>query len=369
MIASSVLASLLGAGCFTPAPEPLVFETLPFENDYTQATSIVLQPFTYDDLLCPDGEPAAFYAVYRTDITEAAPIVIVFHSGALDYVKAPNLEDPLAGAHLTTENRMTAEWASSRVFQTLGLLQDDDTVEINAGTLPAALADANAFTLYPANCWGDLWHNEDSYSPNLWDADGGVHRQGRFLAWAMTRFASKDPSDATSWRSRFGLDALPIPLDASGVTLIGLGEGGRAMSELYRRIADAGDANFPTIDGILIDSTMDNLYPINYAPTGYEEQKAAYARIFPEESTGDIGMYSLDRWLREHALTNPLSVIWSSADPRVPDESISGLISLESMTPAVDALMEVTDMAEARHVFINNDIQLAREQVDVLLGP
>ena len=79
---SLALSLSLLAGCFSPQGSALEFETLPFENDYTTAPDIVLQPFEYPDLLCPDGEPSVFYAVYRTGNNDPAPIVLFFHAGA-----------------------------------------------------------------------------------------------------------------------------------------------------------------------------------------------------------------------------------------------------------------------------------------------
>ena len=250
-----------------------------------------------------------------------------------------------------------------------GLLPGEalDPTEVNAGTLPAALANAGAFTLYPANCWGDLWHNEDYYSPNNWDLDV-FHRQGRFLAWWMTRIASQDADEAAAWRAQYGLtpeDGFPISLDATGVYIVGLGEGGRAAAELLRRQRDAGDGDMPTINGIVIDSTMDKLTWI-----ANQDQFARYreglVRIFPDVIDTDVGMYSLDRWINEQGLDQNLEVVWSSADTQVPDETLSDLIARQSTYP--DS-MTVTDTALSGHVFLNNDESSARRVVDTLLTP
>ncbi|MES2639184.1 MAG: hypothetical protein V4850_06860 [Myxococcota bacterium] len=359
------------AGCFSPQGEPLEFETLPFENDYTQSDDIVLRPFSFDDLLCPDGEPSVFYAVYREGLTEPAPIVLFFHAGAFDYVNSPDPVDPLGGPHYQEESRFSSEWAGNKVFETFGLLPGEaiDPAEVNAGTLPAVLADAGAFTLYPANCWGDLWHNEDYYSPNDWDADGAIHRQGRFLAWWMTRIASTDPVEATDWRARYGLDTLTVPLDATKIHLVGLGEGGRASAELLRRVRDAGDTNMPPVAGIVMDSTMDKLYPLVVDEAAFGAINTGLRRIFPEETDGvgsdDIGQYSLQRWISERVLTSSLQVTWSSSDPQVPDGTLTDLLALQ---PTYPTLMTVTDVGTSEHVFLNNDLQAARRAVTTMLG-
>jgi hypothetical protein len=366
---SLALSLSLLAGCFSPQGSALEFETLPFENDYTTAPDIVLQPFEYPDLLCPDGEPSVFYAVYRTGNNDPAPIVLFFHAGAFDYITTPDPSQPLDGAGYQDQHRFSSEWAGNKVFETFGLLPGEalDPTEVNAGTLPAALANAGAFTLYPANCWGDLWHNEDYYSPNNWDLDV-FHRQGRFLAWWMTRIASQDADEAAAWRAQYGLtpeDGFPISLDATGVYIVGLGEGGRAAAELLRRQRDAGDGDMPTINGIVIDSTMDKLTWI-----ANQDQFARYreglVRIFPDVIDTDVGMYSLDRWINEQGLDQNLEVVWSSADTQVPDETLSDLIARQSTYP--DS-MTVTDTALSGHVFLNNDESSARRVVDTLLTP
>jgi hypothetical protein len=345
--------------------DPPVFEKLHFENDYTQADDIVLQPFTYDDLKCPDGESANFFAVYREGLTEAAPIVVVFHADAFDYVKRPNLDDPLSGTHYTSENRMTAEWAAHKVSETLGLLPGSaaNDVELNYGTLPAALADAGTFALYPANCWGDMWHNEFGGTANDVSADGGVQRNGRFLAWYMTQIASTNAQSATDFREQFGLDDLAIPLDATGIYLVGLGEGGRAPEELLIRDKLIAD-NLPPVKGIIMDSPMDNLYAIT-GGTGFDDLKTGLQRIFPDTYAGDIGAYSMQRWITNYGLSPRLDLVWSSADPQVPDETLSQLVSLEG---SHDAQMEVRDTTENGHIFINSEPIVARDAVGFMLG-
>lgn len=371
---------LLAAGCFTPAPDPIEFETLRFQNEHTRSEDIVLRPMTYDQLLCPDEEPATFYAVYREGLAEAAPIVVFFHAGAFDYVPTPDPLYPTEGAHYAGEDQLSAEWAADKVFETFGLLPGVSTTpsETNTGALAAALADAGAFTLYPANCWGDLWHNEDSFMPNDWGADGGVHRQGRFFAWMMTRFASTD--DGATWRERFGLDTLDVPLQSGTVWFVGLGEGGRAVVELYRREEQLGDYDLPNVGGVLVDSTPDNLYPMVSNPSAFAEQVDGLERIFTDqttvgangepyfETTNDIGRYSLARWIPEQdargGLDHTVELWWSSQDPRVPDETLSGLVALDSTYTTLITM----DTQEPVHVQLNDDIVEAREAVDRLLG-
>ena len=85
---------------------------------------------------------------------------------------------PLAKSHRGSFNMTRPDdLAAHAIRHALGKVPALDPAEVNDGTLPAALANSGAFTLYPANCWGDLWHNEDYYSPNDWDADGSIQKR------------------------------------------------------------------------------------------------------------------------------------------------------------------------------------------------
>ncbi len=359
------LLALPLAACFTPAAELPSFDLVNFENPLVRSSDVVLQPFRWDALRCPDGEPATLFAVYRTGIAEPAPVVIVFHAGAFDYVTPyDSAVDPRDGTHAAGEDRLHSEWASRKVFETFGMLPGvaEDPGEVNAGALPAALADAGAFALYPANCWGDLWHNEDGYKPNDWSQDA-FHRQGRFLAWAATRVVSKNADEAADWRARFGMDALPIELDSSAVSFVGIGDGGRAVPELLRRSQDTNDANFPALRSILLDSTPDDLAPV-FNAANYPEYAAGLERIFFQD-TADVNRYSLARWYPQFSVTAPLDVWWSSEDPQLPDVTMTGLMNLAASNPSV---VRVENTGELAHVLLNDEEIPAREAIDRLLG-
>lgn len=386
------LATLLLGGCFTPATDPLIVETVPYETNFTSIDNVVIQPFAIEGLDCPDGSPANFFAVYQTDLTEPAKIVVVFHSGAFDYVIAGQdgvVMDPGApdARHYQGDvNRLSSDWAADKVFETLGLLGESlDPGETNLGTLPAALVEHGAFSLYPANCWGDLWHNEFGSTPNRYDSEAGMIRNGRYLAWLMTSIASSDPEEAASRKSALGLDALPIDLDSSGVYLAGLGEGGRAVDELYRRVVDGVSAT--PVRGILLDSTMDNLYPLVTNDTTFKSYNDGLARIYPDsidddgdgviegdtasgyrdDIRADIGVYSLNRYFAEKPLTIPLAFYYSSADPYLPSATISGILA-NPFEGEADTFFMPVDTGEMAHVFTNSDMTLAREAVSAMLG-
>jgi hypothetical protein len=379
---------LILLACFTPQADPMIVETVEFSNDFTEGvTDIVLQPFTYDGLACPDGSDAKFFAVYRTGVTGVMPVVVVFHADAFDYVANPAGDDGLNGQHFTDENRLTAEFGAQKVFETLGLLTEDpDPAEVNRGSLPAALAIQNTFALYPANCWGDLWHNETGYTTNDWNADL-YQREGRFMAGIMVAINDPTTQTALEWRSKLGLDAesLALNLDPEGVYLVGLGEGARAIPELLNR--DVSGMTTPTIKGMILDSPVDNFYPVAVDDANWGDWNDGLARIFwddvdddgdgtvsgdlidgsgyRDDITSDIGKYSLDRWIRNNAFTINTQVFYSSADPQVPVDTINNLLALD---PTYENLT-TTDYGEVAHVFLNgDDFARPRAAVSNLLG-
>ena len=395
---------LLALGCFTPMPDSFEVEKVHFENAYTLRDDLVLQPFHDAGLTCPDGGPATFYAVYPETLDTAAPIVVFFHSGAFDYVEARSdgvtpAFDSDAAVHYAGEDRFSSEWAASKVFETLGLLDglDADQLdpeEVNLGILPAKLADAGTFTIYPANCWGDLWHNESGPRNNNWEADGGVHRNGRYLAWVMTAIASPDTEIATSKRHDLGLDDLPISLDASGVYIVGLGDGGRAASELRIRdlLNDVPNQPSTPIKGMVVDSTEDILSRIVKDDAAFHDINDGLARIYPDHTDDDgdgkiegdtdsvnanyrddvdpsIYVYSLWQAIYRYGLNYPLGFWYSSADPQVPIETVQDVIKFDKDNPNTpQPLMTVTDFGEAEHTVLNRDEAEAERAVKLLLG-
>lgn len=383
-------------GCFTPAVDPLQIDRVAYQTDYTERTDIVLQPFHYDGLACPDGNPATFYAVYPETIEGPVPIVVVFHAGAFDYVESradgsiPAWDSDEA-VFYSGDNRFSSDWAADKVFETLGLLDEViDPTETNLGILPAALADAGTFALYPANCWGDLWHNETGPRNNNWEADGGVHRDGRYLAWVMTSIANPDPDVATETRAVLGLDSLPISLDASGVYIVGLGEGGRAAAELRVRdlIQDVPNQDAALIKGMVLDSPIDNLARLVTNDGTFKALNDGIARIYPDHTDEDgdgliegdtqdngyrddieeyIQSYSLWNALAKGGINYPLGFWHSTLDPQVPVEANSDLLNQMAL-PENIGYCTVIDYAETQHTILNRDEEQARAAVALLLG-
>lgn len=377
-------------GCFTPEASPLVVEEVAFSNAFTRMPNLVLRPLRHPGLPCPDGQDATAYVIYTEGLSDPAPIAIVFHAGAFDYVypvedgTVPDPDDARA-THYAGENRMSASWASDKVFETLGLVNGTATsAEVNLGTLPAALADSGVVAIYPANCWGDLGHNESGSTPNNWDLDGGVEREGRAFNYLASAVASADADEAARVRADLGLDQVPVPLDGSGVYYVGLGEGGRAVAELLKRNV-TGDHPTP-VKGIVLDSTMDSLYSV-VVDDAFDAYNDGLARVFPDaddddldgkvygdrygdagyrdDVTPDVGQYSLAR-VYSGGTPVRLGFYYSSADPQVPTSTINGLLNLKELQPGGE--LSVVDAGVQQHVSLNRDETLAREAVEFLLG-
>ena len=123
-----------------------------------------------------------------------------------------------------------------------------------------------------------------------------------------------------------------------------------------------------------MDSTMDKLYYLHAQKATFPEYDIGLTRIFPDDTDGlgtdDLGQYSMQRWVAERntTWTTPLEVVWSSADPQVPDETLTDLLALPTTYPNLADYITVTDVGTTGHVFLNNDEQAARRAVDRMLG-
>ena len=200
------LLLLVLPGCFQPYQDlpDLDFSEMSFERPGLESDSAVVRAFDLDTHICPDGEPARIYAVYNEGAEESAPVAVVLHSGAFDFIVSyEDGEAPLEGRNYRTESRLERSWALAKVWETFGMLPTPiDAGEENAGTLPVAMLNAGWVQLYPANCWGDLWHFDAEVNPNDADTEG-FERDG--LGLAMEAVRPSTPGAAV--RS----DSVPVP--------------------------------------------------------------------------------------------------------------------------------------------------------------
>lgn len=343
-------------GCWLPNAQQgdLDVSNIPYAVDSLSATDAVITGYdlssdSQGDLLCPDGSVARVFAVYRQGTSEASPVAVVFHSGPFDYVEDPDPDRPLVGTTYYQDSRLGRTWSVSKIWETLGMLYPltVDPAEQNLGTLGAALADAGVVQLYPGNCWGDLWHNDRDDAIN--DPNEGFARRGEDMAWIMIRLLV-EPNFAAAYNF-----TLPVQVSASDLYLIGLGEGGRAVSELLNR------PDMPGVMGALIDSSPDDLSPYLNAPSVYAEEVAGLERIFYNDPDGIYtgSVLSLD----STQLPNRIGYIWSAQDTRFPYEAVApGATAMEAMGAWV------YNTNTRGHVFLNGDLDLATQSVDWMLG-
>ena len=304
-----------------------------FTNEYLERD---VEVRIYDStLLCPDGLPASIFLVLpKSD--EPVPISVVFHTGAMTHLD--EVEDPES---FRASGRLLSQWASSRVWETLNLSRKTlDTAVTDLGYLPTALANAGVAQLYPTNCWGDLWHNGVEVQSN--DATReGFTRQGLDMAqFALDILSNSELAEET------GFSDVQDKLDASSLSMIGLGTGGQAIFELLRQGA--------TPDTVLFDSTPATFVP--YINGDFPTEQESLERIF---GTAELNEASLN----VDTLPSTVGWIWSNGDSQHPIDSIS--IGADSVMDIEGSW--VTDQNAVGHVFSNRNIALAEQATEFIL--
>ncbi len=360
--------ALAATGCFVSEPVRLPDGALPYAPDVGAPEGWLVASFE-TPLECPDGATARFWLVYPEAAASdparpALPVALVFHSGAFDYVPGADPTDPLGNPTWRQANvldkRLTLDWAARRVMTTLGLHPNTDEVELHAGTLPAALAEKGFALLLPGNCWGDLWHNRVGVAENAFSADF-FFRNGRTVgefAWlhATEGFPPGNPVE------------LPVAFDPERVVLVGLGDGGRAVSELLSVSAVGGDFAYRPW-GVLLDSPNDDLRAwFTGDDPRFANARTAIGRIFPE--TGEEGT-SLVR-LAAGAFTglprgnfpSRFGLMVSSNDTAIPAGAND--VMRERLAELQPAELWVYDGIEPAHVLTNADVELAAITADFL---
>jgi hypothetical protein len=326
--------------CWVPFSElpSLDINEVAFSNEHLETPNVRVRIFD-SNLYCPDGELASFFAVYPISTTPL-PIAVIFHTGALDYGDTVSENDDFQAS-----NRLTRTWAASRIWETLDLTDLVlDTGVVDLGTLPAALANAGVAQIYPSNCWGDYWHNGIEHNPNN-SISEGYSRQGFDMAQLMIDLLNDD-----SLAGDLGFN-FEQEFDKNSVYWIGMGSGGRAITELLL-------AGNPVPSGIIFDSTPDDLQPYLADNETYAFEQKAFERIFLDEN--------LDNFALDAVTSLPARTAWiySNGDPQHPQESFySGANIIENIEGSW-----ITDRNKNGHVFINQDIQLAEQSVQFLLS-
>lgn len=317
-------------------------QDIPFENEALQSTGALVSTFTAD-LECPDGKPATFFAVYPENAEESA-IAIVFHSGAWDY---QDTENELA---FNYPSHMTQSWAKGKVWETLGMNnQVLDASETNNGSLATALLDANVVQIYPANCWGDLWHNQSDESDNNYELEDFT-RSGRTMAYWMTQLLQNPNFPGTE-----GFQ-IPQPYNSDEIYWIGLGDGGRAISELLQR-------GVTPPKGILLDSVPADLQPYKANAADFPQENLAFERIFVDDE--QIPFTDLSQFALSQSTSGPerLAILWSDGDTQIPMDSLMDSFTFSEMTEDTWSY----NTHQTGHIFSNSQISMSREIVGYLL--
>lgn len=305
------LAWLGAGGCWKTELAQLPSSAVAFAPaDIAVPAGWVVEPFE-SALTCPDGERSRYYVVYPEGATTPLPAAVIYHSGAFDYVFAPDPAAPLDGAHYADPPRLSRDWAARQVFVTLGMVPADTEEEVQTGALPAALANAGVAMILPGNCWGDWWHNLQGAAENQFvDPNGDFFfRNGRASAEWGYRFLI-DPGFAAGQQV-----TVPFPVDAARVYAIGLGSGGRAVGELLN--VDGPDEDLaPDLApaAVLVDSHTEDISRWYADPAKHAGIVAGLDRIFPGGvDTVDAGSLYAAPTLPERTL-----YAFDPADPRIP---------------------------------------------------
>ncbi|MCB9796968.1 MAG: hypothetical protein H6741_30155 [Alphaproteobacteria bacterium] len=369
------LALTLMTGCWT-FPDTSGFDVVPFDSAVAQTTTGVVSTVE-TNLDCPDGEKARFYIVYDEAITEPAPVAIVFHSSAFDYVISPQPDSPLIGASFAgAESRISWSWGVRKVWETFGLHEQIEASEANLGTLPAALLDAGVVGIYPINCWGDYWHNARGTEYENDVAAEYIERNGGTFAWWMIRMLFE-----SSFADTQGI-SIPPAIDTQQIHLVGLGDGGRGVIDLLST-QDFAPAS------VLLDSPIDDLTDLTVIP----EYNRGLARIFAydanDESTQPDWRYWSMWWMIQRVHYNGpsdfpaigdlrdngrLALVYSSNDPQIPAGNLDPFAAKltgadgegDPWIPDPERACAM-DLGRAGHVFTNSDQGLAREIVDFMV--
>lgn len=292
-------------------------------------------------LPCPDGLPGRFQVIAGGEDAAGAPLVVVLHGGAFDYVK----DD---GRHLAPVDKLTRDWAECKLRDFLGEPAPGcDDPEANGGAIVAALIERGAVAVLPANCWGDLWHGT-----GYRDDQDGFARRGLRLAREAAAFVQREhgtrPGDRYAW---------------------GTSAGGHGAAELVV----AGEEPVR----VLADSSADYLpgaadadpqaYPIW---RDYPAIQEGFRRIFEGDGSDEhVGRYSLAHAVGHAGWGGPILYLFSCNDTELPPavtEPAARAILEQHPAPQSCCVLHARDPAQpdgpdlAGHVFSNGRLAVAR---------
>jgi hypothetical protein len=339
LIVLSLSLPIVVAGCWI---ESELGETqvggIDFVTPHVARGAAKLQILAATGYTCPDGEDAQIYLATPTESTGPYPIALLFHSRALDYVD-------IAGEHYASKNRLTASWAIEQARRSLGLATESGDPSLGEGAWAAALLEAGFAVAAPTNCWGDLWHGRGRNSI----ANEGFMRLGASLADDTSRIAA-DNAD----------------IDEDFAIAVGLGEGGRAITELAL-------AEVP-LRAVVVDSSPDLLGPLLDQPMINSAYIVGLSHIYNDE-VGHLDE-AIDQVAALQTFTNRDSVVhlvedlefrtpivyaYSPTDPRINSLlSAPAAIAIESSYQSPPGAHRLLTWPESTHAQSNRSIDETR---------
>ncbi len=353
LVTPLVTAGFFATGCFQPVDElaDLDFSDMSYTAPGLASSTAVVRAFDIETHTCPDGEPARMYAVYAEGAADGGPVALVLHSGAFDFIVShEDDQEPLEGRHYREESRLERPWALAKVWETIGMLPTSvEAGEDNLGTLTVSMVNQGWVQLYPANCWGDLWHVDQTVNPNDEFTDGFV-RDGLGLAATTARMVTEP-----GFPGEFGVD-ISVNFDPEQFYIVGLGDGARGVPELLNHPALA---NAP-VAGVLLDSAPDLLSGYYAEPTAWFTEIQGLESIYGPTLPEDPDAISVLRLLEQGRLPASVGYIWSAIDVAIP---LSSTLDTALALASDSAPYVVIENRGAGHVFINSDPTLADAMV------
>ncbi len=334
---------LLCCACWVePEGEEFDLRTTPFSNAWLARGFATMEVSLAEGYTCPDGREGQVWFVDPQHRAEGRPLALLFHGDAFDHENA-------AGEHWEGVDRLRADAAVAAVENLTGIREPYGTLGAE-GAWVAALLEAGYSLAIPANCWGDLWHGRGDN-----DSREGFLRFGAYLAHDAARLAS----------ARF---------TPGSVVAIGLGDGGRAVTELLQ---------WPTsIAAAAIDGSPDWLPPALAEPAFHTAEIEGWNAIWHGDLEGiddpaarlTALQAALTRDSLVHAVTPPsggglgirvpIACLWSSLDPDIdPAYQRQSCEAVNTYYSATPESYRYADWAVAENAPSNRDIAQARDLV------
>ena len=126
----------LTTGCWNGTSSALDFSDTSFAPTAGALPGWNVRAESMVGLVCPDGTEPSFLTVYPEGASGPQPVAVVLHSGAFDFVREPDVADPLAGEHYAEVSRIDSSFATTKMYATLGMYPDPDLVESSTGASP-----------------------------------------------------------------------------------------------------------------------------------------------------------------------------------------------------------------------------------------